>query len=45
MDYHTAGDRADRINFEGMVMTFNYIENLVNRLAFEPLNLTYKKTE
>lgn len=45
VDYHTPGDRADRINFEGMVMTFNYIENLVNRLAFEPLNLTYKKTE
>ncbi len=45
VDYHTPGDRADRINYEGMVMTYNYIENLINRLAFEPLNLTYRKTE
>ncbi len=44
-DYHTPGDRPDRINYEGMVMVYDYIENLLNRLAFEPLNLTFKKTE
>lgn len=44
-DYHKPGDRADRINYEGMEMTYNYIANLINRLAFEPLRLTFKKTE
>ena len=42
VDYHKPTDTPDRINYDGMVMVYNYAVNLINRLAFEPLRLTYR---
>ena len=42
VDYHKPTDTKERVNYDGMVMVYDYATNLINRLAFEPLRLTYR---
>lgn len=44
-DYHTERDTEDKINYDGMVMLFNYTKFLVNSLAYSPTTLTYIPTK
>ncbi len=40
-DYHTERDTMDLINLDGMVMLFDYVQNIIRRLAIEATPLTY----
>lgn len=41
-DYHTPRDTEEKVNYEGMEMMFNYVSNLINKLAIETVELTVK---
>lgn len=43
-DYHTERDTIELINYEGMVMLFDYVKNVINRTAFENFYFTYVKS-
>ncbi len=44
-DYHTDRDVVDKINYEGMIMLFNYAQNAIGRFAFEQTTLTFNNSE
>lgn len=43
MDYHTPFDDADRINYEGLKSTTQFVYNLITTLANAPTRLIYKE--
>ncbi len=44
-DYHTERDTMELINLDGMVMLFDYVQNVINRFATEKLTMTYITVE